>query len=59
MVASSVWEEVRPIMGPLLDYRQWRYKSGGINLAVINLQGVSKLLADSFARVTRALLLLH
>ena len=29
MVASSVWAEVRLIMGPLLDYRQWRYNCGG------------------------------
>ena len=29
MVASSVSEEVGLIMGPLPDYRQWRYNCGG------------------------------
>lgn len=29
MVASYVWEEVRMIMGALLDYRHWRYNYGG------------------------------
>ena len=29
MVASSVWEEGRLIMGVLLDHRQWRYNCGG------------------------------
>lgn len=29
MVGSYVWEDVRMIVGPLLDYRQWRYNCGG------------------------------